>query len=218
MSEFPLVTSFLWISSAFPLLIASEKLLFAFSLFKAKKWPINLLWCTGMSTACHVWYWTSTGPNGFQYRTCKEFLPEPNHFFEFFLRNDFKWFVTSWYLRNFDSNFLFWIQEKNVKFEWIRLTTVLWLNDIWKRFGAKSGHIYGTYSGHWVLRLIVWLTGINCTGRAAVGTCWFTGTFYPVFHNGFGPVSFAEQNNGLCLFWSNSRVNIALAHDHKRIL
>ena len=50
----PLVTSFLWIPSAFPLLIASERLLFAFPLFKAKKWPINLLWCTGMSTACHT--------------------------------------------------------------------------------------------------------------------------------------------------------------------
>ena len=47
--------------------------------------------------------------------------------------------------------------------------------------------------------LIVWLTGINCTGRSVVCTCWFTCTFYPVFHNGFRPISFVEQNNGFCL-------------------
>ena len=82
-------------------------------------------------------------------------------------------------------------------------------------FGANLGHIYGTYSRHLVFRLIVWLNGINCTGRCAVCTGWFTCTFYPVFHNGSDPVSFGEQNNGFCLFWSSSRVNIALAHDQK---
>ena len=55
--------------------------------------------------------------------THKEFLPKPNDFLKFFLRNDLKWFINPWYLRHFDSIFLFWIQEKNAKFKWIRLTT-----------------------------------------------------------------------------------------------
>ena len=35
-----------------------------------------------------------------------------NNFSNFFLQNDSKWFITSWYLRNFNLIFLFWIQEK----------------------------------------------------------------------------------------------------------
>ena len=42
----------------------------------------------------------------------KEFLPEPNNSLKLFLRSDSKWFFASWYLRNLDSNFLFWIQGK----------------------------------------------------------------------------------------------------------
>ena len=34
----------------------------------------------------------------------------------FFFGIILKWFFTSWNLRNFDFDFLFWIQEKNVKF------------------------------------------------------------------------------------------------------
>ena len=122
-----------------------------------------------------------------------------------------EWFKVIYYLVFVKFEFHFSVLNPGEKCQ-------LWtetLDDTWKRFGANSGHIYGTCSGHWVFRLIVWLTGTNCTGRSAVWTCWFTGTFYPVFHNGSGPISVGEQNNGFCLFWSSSRVNIALAYDQK---
>ena len=105
----------------------------------------------------------------------QEFLPKSNNFFKFFLRNDLEWFITSWYLRNLDSIFLFRIQEKKVKSKWIRWTT------------RKSVLVQtqDTFLAHTLdtqfFELIVWLTGVNGTGRSAVCTGWFTGTFIPYF-------------------------------------
>ena len=58
---------------------------------------------------------------------------------------------------------------------------------------------------HSIVRLILWFIGINCTGRSAVCTCWIPCTFYPVFHNEFGPnFILVSKKNGFCLFWSSS--------------
>ena len=122
-----------------------------------------------------------------------------------------------WYLRNLDSSFLFWIQEKM----WNLNGNFQPLYCGWTMRKSVLAQTRDTFMPHTpdtsVIRLIVWLTGINCPGRPAVCTCWVTGTFYPVFHHGFGPISFCEQDNGFCLFWSSSRVNTALAHDQSSL-
>ena len=82
---------------------------------------------------------------------------------------------SSWYFSKFGFHFSVLNPGRNCEL-WMNT-----LNDTYRRFGANSGHIYGTYSGHSVFRLIVWLTGINCTGRSAVCTGRFTCTFHPVF-------------------------------------
>ena len=123
-----------------------------------------------------------------------------------------EWFKVMYYLlifAKFGFQFFFWIQEKNVKFKWIRLT-------IRQSVLSQTQNTFVAHTSDTsVIRLIVWLTGVNYPGKSAVCPCWFTCTFYPVFHKGFGPISFGKQNNGFCLFRRSSRVNIALARDQK---
>ena len=105
----------------------------------------------------------------------KEFLPERNNFSKFFLPNDLKWFILSWYLRNWDFGFLFWIQEKNVRFKWIRWTTRK--SVLAQTRDTSMAHSPDTR----IHRLIVWLSRLKCTSKLIH---WHATSPWP-FHHGF---------------------------------
>ena len=67
--------------------------------------------------------------SGIHFWTDKDFLPEPNNFFEVFSS---EWFKVIYYLvifEKFGVHFSVLNPGKNGKFKWTRLTTILWSND-----------------------------------------------------------------------------------------
>ena len=79
---------------------------------------------------------------------------------QFFQVFSSEWFSVMHHLLMFAKfGFQFSVLNPGKKYQ-IQMNT---LNETWKRFGANSGQISGTYSGHTVFRLIVWLARSKCT-------------------------------------------------------
>ena len=114
-----------------------------------------------------------------------------------------------WCLKNFDSSFLSWTQEKNAKFKLIRSTI---RKSVLAQTRDKFWHILWTLS----LRLIVWLTRLKCISTLIH---WHVLPPWPFPSRIWTNLTFLKKNffpQRFSRFLSSFSLKRTLAHDKKR--